>query len=98
MYSAPEAYLLTFRCYGAWLPGDEHGWVTRGVKCGAPSRKPNPGLAGYCGNAQAADSAPEFTLAERTIAESAIQDLCNRRRWRLHAVNVRKNHVHAVAS
>ena len=105
MYSEPEAYLLTFRCYGTWLPGDAPGWVADGDKFGTPFRPPNRGLSGY--GAQRAQSRAddkavepieEFTPAERAAAEEAIRGLCQRRGWELHAVNVRTNHVHAVVT
>ena len=39
-----------------------------------------------------------LTLRERRLVEKAIVEVCERRRYLLHAVNARTNHVHAVVS
>jgi REP element-mobilizing transposase RayT len=36
--------------------------------------------------------------AQRASVERAIRETCVLRRWTLHAINVRTNHVHAVVS
>ena len=37
-------------------------------------------------------------VTEREVVEDAIHHVCQRRGWKLHALNVRSNHVHAVLS
>jgi REP element-mobilizing transposase RayT len=36
--------------------------------------------------------------ARRQSAEIAIREVCDHRKWHLHALNVRTNHVHVVVS
>ena len=45
--SIPLAYMITFRCYGTWLHGDDRGSVgrRRGNIFGEPKIKPNTTLA-----------------------------------------------------
>ena len=89
----PLAYFLTWTTYGSWLPGDERGWVKRGK--------------GY----QLADPVvhsaairlmkePACFLEERQqeLVEATIRDHCDIRKWQLHAVNARSNHVHVVVT
>jgi REP element-mobilizing transposase RayT len=94
----PLAYFITFRCYGTWLPGDERGWVDRrqngyGTDIGLHS-------SGLQSTARSALTHPPFRLdsEERAIVDGTIRDVCAYRRWVLHALNVRTNHVHMVVS
>ncbi len=96
--SAPVGYLITFRCYGAWLHGDERGSVDRhhraygtpGVQSSALRRKHDRDLL----------KQPLVTLdsRQRAVIESAIHETCAIRQWRLWTVNVRTNHVHSVVT
>jgi REP element-mobilizing transposase RayT len=92
--SEPLAYLLTWTTYGSWLPGDLRGWVEQGV-----SGIQLPDVERKC---QAiicmTDDAVVLDAAQREIVETTIRDHCAIRNWQLHAVNVRTNHVHVVAS
>jgi REP element-mobilizing transposase RayT len=94
----PLAYFITFRCYGTWLPGDERGWTDRPVGMrDVPLRSGHPGLHA---TAQAATAERAFVLERplRTVVDMAIRDVCAHRGWKLHALNVRTNHVHLVVS
>jgi REP element-mobilizing transposase RayT len=92
----PLAVFFTFRCYGTWLHGDEHGSVDRNNnKYGSPRipanhnwQKHNEKLLLH----------PPVTLnaARRSSVEKAIRGLCARRSWTLLAINVRTNHIHVV--
>lgn len=89
-------WLLTFRTYGTWLPGDGRGWIHHGDAVpGTPIRSPKPGLQSYSG-AQMRASPRIFGNQERAIVDAAIRDTCEFKRWSLHAVAVQTNHVHAV--
>ena len=50
--------------------------------------------------AQSRMKEPEFRLAtgDRRIVEETIRDHCHVRKWHLHALNVRSNHVHVVVT
>jgi REP element-mobilizing transposase RayT len=89
---APLAYLITWTTYGTWLPGDARGWVegrTGELHRGEPSRTES---------AQAAMGAVTLGQHERQVVEATIRDHCRIRRWSLHALNVRSNHVHVVVT
>ena len=94
----PLAFFITFRCYGTWLPGDERGWTDRPVSArDVPLRSGHPGLHAI---AHAAMAHRPFALESphRAIVRAAIRDVCTYRGWKLHALNVRTNHVHLVVS
>jgi REP element-mobilizing transposase RayT len=93
------AYLITFRCYGTWLHGDERGTVgRRGSNVfGSPRIRLDKTLLEIDKRQMAA---PPFELGsiERSLVENAIVQVCAVRRYHLFALNVRTNHVHLVVS
>jgi REP element-mobilizing transposase RayT len=90
----PLAYFLTWTTYGTWLPGDDRGWRRKGEPEVQPS---NPFLAEM---ARSRMKEKEFTLSHehRHLVERTIQRHCELRRWTLHAVNARTNHIHVVVT
>jgi REP element-mobilizing transposase RayT len=96
--TSPVGFLITFRCYGTWLHGDERGSVDRhhcvygtpGVPPSALRRQHDRDLL----------QQPPVTLnsQQRQIVQSAMRETCAIRRWELWTINVRTNHVHAVVS
>ncbi len=94
----PLAYLITFRTYGSWLRGDARGSVDRHRNLfGSPRIAHSPQLL----DAQTRLlSRPPVALdrAQRLVVETAIRQVCIFREWRLHAVNARTSHVHAVVA
>ena len=97
--STPIAYLITFRCYGTWLHGDDRGSVDRRFhnRYGAPKITPNPDKVA---SRESLLKSPPFLLGthEREIVESAIREVCRVREYLLYATNARTNHVHSVVS
>jgi hypothetical protein len=89
----PIAYFLTWATYGTWLPGDERGWVEyrRGWQLPDPQRKLEA-------EAAMTEDACILTPAERSVVEATIARHCEIRRWVLHAVNCRTNHLHVVVT
>ena len=89
----PLAYFLTWTTYGTWLPGDQRGWIEKPGRFREPNR-----------NMEVANreqmTEPEFVLTspQRALVELTIRDHCKFRRWSLHAVNCRTNHVHVVVT
>ena len=92
--SAPLAYFISCTTYGTWLSGDERGWVEDGT----------PGI-------QAPDAAREAAARERMTGPpvrldeeqraavvATIRAHCEIRRWVLHALNARSNHIHVVVT
>ena len=90
-----STYLITFVCYGAWLPG-QAGAVDRGHnRFGSRLRDPNPVT-----QAKARDRMrqPPYRLDanHRQIVLGAIQQVCLHRGWTLLAAHVRTSQVHVV--
>jgi REP element-mobilizing transposase RayT len=94
----PLAYLITFRTYGTWLPGDERGSIDRyhNVYVG-PRAAPNPVMEEQ--NRKRLKSTPVILSKQQIDAvDAAIREVCRHRNWALQAINVRTNHAHAVAA
>jgi REP element-mobilizing transposase RayT len=92
-------YLITFRCYGTWLHGDERGSVYRRAmnqwnqQCAPPSAARQ-----RWERTQMAHAPFRLTIENRPLVEDAVREVCTHRGWGLHAVGVRSNHVHVVVS
>ena len=97
--SQPLGYLITFRCYGTWLHGEERGSIDRRHyhRYGTPDMPANRRL--LVEERAALRGKPlRLNKAARATVESAIKEVCQHRRYCLYAVNARTNHVHAVVS
>ena len=94
----PLAYLITFRCYGTWLHGDERGSVDRSHnRFGSPYMPTDERRLGRV--SQALKSEPVLLDApRRESVEAAVRETCEFRGRHLRAINVRTNHVHTVVS
>ncbi len=97
--SVALAYLITFRCYGTWLHGDERGSVGRRSSnvFGEPRIKPNETLRRIDGD-KLIGSPFNLGVRERQIVEKAICEVCTVRGYTLFALNVRTNHAHVVVN
>jgi REP element-mobilizing transposase RayT len=94
----PLAYLITFRCYGTWLHGDDRSSIDRFHNC-YESPYIVPDERWYRHNARVLKSEPvTLDASQRQSIEVAIRETCTLRQWHLHALNVRTNHIHAVVS
>lgn len=92
----PLAIFFTFRCYGTWLHGDERGSVDRHHNAyRSPKIKPNSDWKSFV---ETEMTHPPVTLDARMrrSVEKGIRHLCEKRGWRLIAINVRTNHIHCV--
>ena len=94
----PLAYLITFRCFGTWLHGDKRGSIDRfHNRYKSPYIKPNERW--HYHNVQVLEGEPVvLNSAQRQSVDCAVRDTCDFRKWHLHALNVRTNHVHVVVS
>jgi len=95
----PLAYLITFRTYGTWLHGEDRGSIDRRNynRYGTPGMPVNKKL--LADETRALRHAPVILdLNQRKIVELAIQEVCEQRKYALHAVNARSNHVHSVVT
>lgn len=94
----PLAYLITFRCYGTWLHGDERGSVNRFQKTyGTPYVSPNLKWNEF--NLTKLKHEPvELNAHRRKAVEIALRETCEFRGWQIYAINIRTNHVHIVVA
>jgi hypothetical protein len=94
----PLAHLITFRCYGTWLHGDERGSIDRSHnQYGSPYIAHNKKWELH--NTQSLRQEPvTLDSTQRTSVEQAIRTTCDLRQWCLRAINVRTNHIHIVVS
>lgn len=95
----PLAYLITFRCYGTWLHGDDRGSFRRNLKViqGVVRIPPRPGLK-EAEAEQLRHNPMRLNKRQRFAVEKAVRDVCLHRKYFLRAVNVRSNHAHTVVS
>src|SRR6266496_3923679 len=95
----PLAYLITFRCYGTWLHGDDRGSYrrTHGVISGVSRIPVRPGLK-KAETTQLKHPPVTLDLKRRAVVEKAVREVCLHRNYRLRAINVRSNHIHAIVS
>ncbi len=94
----PLAYLITFRCYGSWLHGDERRSMSRKRNIyGTPRIAFRPRLR-TTETAQLKHPPITLSAQQRRVVENAIREVCLHREYYLRAINVRTNHVHAVVS
>lgn len=93
-----RAYLITFHTYGTWLHGVEKGWVEPGMNVvGMKFGKRDEGRLKR-DETGLRHGGVVLGGEERKEVEGAIRRVCEHRRWVLHAVNVRTNHVHVVVT
>jgi REP element-mobilizing transposase RayT len=93
MDDPPIGYFITCVTYGTWLPGDERGWVEyqRGWKLPSPARYLEA-------MAKMNEDACKLNSSQRAAVEDQIRETCDYRKWQLHAVNCRSNHMHIVVT
>lgn len=89
----PLAYLLTWTTYGTWLPGNARGWTDKNK-----GKQPPDAAREAAARRRMTESACVLADEQRRLVEATIAEHCRRRRWELHAVNCRTNHVHVVVA
>ncbi len=96
--SIPIGYLITFRCYGTWLHGDERGSVDRHHRAyGTPGLKPSAIRRKH--DRELLKQPPvRLNSRQREVVKDAIRETCTIRGWQLGTVNVRTNHIHSVVT
>ena len=89
-------HLLTFGCYGQWLPGDARGSVdrARGNDRGG-AIGPSPALVSHSRHLLG-EPGYVLSLENAGVVLGAIREVCTFRNWGLLAAHVRTTHVHAV--
>ena len=90
--------MITFRCYGTWLHGDERGSIDRFHNQYKSSYiAPNSRWQNF-NTAKLKSDAVILNAEQRESVEHTIREVCEFRKWFLRAVNVRTNHIHVVVS
>ncbi len=94
-----RAYLITFRTYGTWLPGEgRHSMDRRRVNAyRGPVIGPSPRLR-ESSRTWMEGEAVVLDQESRAVVNAAVAGVCVHRGWFLLAVNARPNHVHVVLS
>jgi len=94
----PLGYLITFRCYGTWLHGDERGSVDRLHNRYKSPYLPRSDRRRDLSRHKLKSEPGSLDARQRQSVDLAIREVCEHRQWSLHALNVRTNHVHVVVS
>jgi len=94
----PQPYFVTFTCYGTWLHGDARGSVDREHNdWQAPPLEPDEERERQAFTLLKHSPVKLGPRQRQTVCQ-AIQEVCQHRGWRLHALNVRTNHVQVVVT
>ena len=95
----PLAYLITIRCYGTWLHGDDRLSVDRhGVNTYGTARRAANSTLERAMKRKMEAKPVLMNDPQRTVVKQAITEVCDYRGYDLKAINVRTNHAHAVVS
>jgi REP element-mobilizing transposase RayT len=92
----PLAYLITFRCRGTWLHGDERGSVDRNNNQYGSPRIPTHRRWHAASTANLKHPPVNLDARMRRSVEESIKETCGFRNWALYAVNIGTNHAHSV--
>ncbi|REJ75493.1 MAG: hypothetical protein DWQ47_08440 [Acidobacteria bacterium] len=92
----PLGYLITFRCYGTWLPGNVRGTVTKYQNgFGQLYLPPDDDWQDESRSLLKSDPVMLDRAMRKEVSKS-IRRTCDCLGWALYALNVRTNHVHIV--
>jgi hypothetical protein len=92
----PVAFFLTWSTYGTRLHGDERGSVSRWHNIpGTPLLDPDP-VRVDVEETLLAHEPIYLSEQSRRVVTKAVADHAEFRKWTVHAVNDRTNHVHVV--
>ena len=95
----PLAYLITVRCFGTWLHGDERLAVDRhGLNVYGRQRRPANAKLQEVMKLNMRQEPMILNDTQRAVVENAISEVCLFRQYRLLAVSVRTNHFHVVVA
>ena len=90
---ATISLFITWTAYGSWLPGDSRGWK----KWKQGQQQPQPQLEDWC-KGRMKEKPVLLDQHQRQAVEHVIRKHAEHRRWELHAVSVRSNHVHVAVT
>lgn len=88
------AYHIVWTMYGTWLPGDWRGWVKKRI---SGIQEPDPKVE-QAARDRLAEPPVLLSAEQQAIVRKTFRKHCSIRGWRIHALNVRSNHVHLVVT
>ncbi|HZU34272.1 MAG TPA: transposase [Gemmataceae bacterium] len=92
------AYFISWTCYGQWLHGDSRGSVDVEHNEFGRAWLPTDHQRLHEEREQMSQEPYILDPQRRRIVLKAIRDVCTYRKWTLHAIHVRPQHVHVVVS
>ena len=93
--SWPVAYLVTWRTYGTWLPGDPRGSTIRRADKSEARVEAHP-LWEMSARQRLKHAPVLLTASQRLLVERTIEATAAHAGWSVIATSVRTNHVHVV--
>jgi len=106
MTSQPFALLITWTCYGTWLPGEARGYVSNTLKenwqydpkrnaPGTPHTKDDPETYQRAKSLQKQPTV-WLTHEQAVIVAEALIQAARKRGWHIARAAIMRNHVHVV--
>lgn len=90
-------YFITFSCYGHHLHGDEQGSVDRLHHTYRSRLRDADRDRAFIERTHLLQPPYSIPADRRQVVLQAMREVCDYRRWTLHAAHVRSTHVHVVA-
>ena len=94
---AALTYLITWACYGAWLPGQAGAVPRTHNRFGAPLPESDARTEQQA-RKRMTHQPYSLDAIRRQVVLKSLREVCSYRGWTLLAAHVRTNHVHVVAT
>ena len=94
----PLGHLITFRCYGTRLHGDDRGSIDRFHNQYKSPYLPQSNRRRDLNQKLLEHEPVSLNAKQRQSVDGVIREVCQHRNWLLHTLNARTNHVHVVVS
>ncbi|MGV3720558.1 MAG: transposase [Actinomycetota bacterium] len=94
----PLAYLISYRCYGTWLHGDNRGSVDLQNRTPGQPYVPPDVVRERAEFLRLKHDPVTLSPQQRAVVEDALRQVCSHRGWELHQIAVQTNHLHIVVS
>ncbi len=93
--AAVATYLITFVCYGSWLPGQSGAVDRKHNAFGSPLPAPDA-VREQRAKTQIKQEPYVLDATRRSVVLASSVQVCSEKQWTLLAAHVRTRHVHAV--
>jgi REP element-mobilizing transposase RayT len=94
---AETTYLITWACYGTWLPGREGAVPETQNQFGAPLPQPDPHRQQQA-RSRMLQAPYVLDDTRRQVVLESLHEVCHHRGWTLLAAHIRTNHIHVVTT